>query len=134
MGRPGYMSIYADERTQKIFDEFTTPMLTCNVHYQGPICHYEGVPASAECPFQYLGAMEVPLLEDPALVEGSTMIIENPDGTTTISVPKQSNQCQHNADFFANPDYEAILGAQQWEIDQRYAPVEDEYDEDEEDW
>ena len=23
MGRPGYMSIYADERTQKIFDEFT---------------------------------------------------------------------------------------------------------------
>ena len=23
MGRPGYMSIYADERTQQIFDEFT---------------------------------------------------------------------------------------------------------------
>ena len=23
MGRPGYLSIYADKRTQKIFDEFT---------------------------------------------------------------------------------------------------------------
>lgn len=114
--------------TTEIFDEYTVPYLSCNIHYQGPICHYEGMPASAECPFQYQGIMEVPLLEAPELIEGSTMITENPDGTTTVSVPRQSNQCQHNAAFFANPDYEAILNGQQWEIDQRYAPpVEDEY-------
>ena len=118
--------------TNEIYDEFTVPMMTCNIHYQGPICHYEGMPASAECPFQYQGIMEVPLLEDPTLIEGSTMIIENPDGTTTVSIPRQSNQCQHNAAFFANPDYEAIINAQQWEINQRYQPAPQ--PEEEEEW
>ena len=27
--------------------------------------------------------------------------------------------CQHNAEFFANPDYEAILMQQEWEITER---------------
>ena len=115
--------------TTEIYDEYTVPYLSCNIHYQGPICHYEGMPASAECPFQYNGIMEVPFLEQPELIDGSTMITENPDGTISVSVPRTSNYCQHNAAFFANPDYEAILNAQQWEIDQRYAPAADYYEE-----
>ena len=65
------------------------------------------------------GTMEVPLLEDPMLVEGSTMITENPDGTQTVTKPRTSYTCQHDASFFANPDYETIINQHQWEIDQR---------------
>lgn len=101
----------------ELFAEDTIPEDYCDIHYQGEICEYDGIPAAAECPFHYTGYVTLPLLEAPALVAGSTFL--NADGT--INQPRTSNICQHDAFFFTNPDYEAILSAQQWEIEQRRA-------------
>lgn len=108
----------------EFFAEGTVPTESCDVHYQGNICAYDGLPASPDCPFQYSGIATLPLVEDPALEQGSTTIIENPDGTQTVSVPVTSNHCQHDAMFFANPDYEAIINGQQWEMEQRAAAAQ----------
>lgn len=102
------------------FAEGTEPTETCTIHYQGEICAYDGIPASAECPFSYYGIATFPLAEDPALINGSTTIVENPDGTQSVNTPSRtSERCQHDASFFANPDYEAIYNSQLWELNQR---------------
>lgn len=103
------------------FAEGTVPTESCNIHYEGDICAYDGLPASPECPFKVYGRTEKPLIEDASLIPGSTMIVENPDGTQTSIAPNTSDHCQHDATFFANPDYEAIINSQQWEINMRNA-------------
>ena len=112
----------ADVRTE-YFAEGTEPdpMNSCDIHYQGEICEYDLLAASADCPFKINGTIILPLIEDPALIPGSTTIVINPDGTQTVNQPRTTNQCQHDATFFANPDYEAILNNQQLEINQRRA-------------
>lgn len=65
--------------------------------------------------------MERKLIEDPALISGSTMITTNPDGTQVISAPPTAEYCQHNDEFYANPNWQAIQNTQQMEIDQRNA-------------
>lgn len=101
------------------FAEGSEPTELCDIHYQGRICAYSGLIAAAECPFAYEGITTLTLPEHPALLAGSTTIIENPDGTVTVNAPRTSNICPHDAMFFANPDYEAILNQHQWEINQR---------------
>ena len=98
------------------FAEGTEPVDICNIHYTGEICEYDGLPASADCPFKITGTVSLPLVEDPSLVQGSTIV--NPDGT--VSIPRTTNYCQHDALFYANPDYEAILNSQRWELEQRH--------------
>ena len=105
--------------TTEFFAEGTVPLEYCNIHYEGDVCEYDQLPASAECPFKVHGRLELPLLEDPSLWEGSTMITENPDGSVTVVSPRTSESCQHNASFYANPDYEAVLNQQQYELNQR---------------
>ena len=106
------------------FAEGTEPTESCDVHYQGEICAYDGLPASPDCPFKYTGIATMPLVEDPALQQGSTVIINNPDGTQTVSTPNTRTQCQHDATFFANPDYEAVINQQQAEINARNAAAQ----------
>lgn len=116
------------------FAEGTEPTESCTIHYEGNICAYDNLPASPECPFAYYGVATYPLAEDPALINGSTTIIENPDGTQTINTPaRTSERCQHDSLFYANPDYEAILSSQQWELNQRgwTAPEEEDWESDE---
>lgn len=103
----------------ELFAEGTEPIESCNVHYEGDICNYDWLPACAECPFKVYGRTTLPLLEDASLISGSTIITENPDGTTSVTMPPTSDHCQHDALFFTNPEYEAIINAQQWEINQR---------------
>ncbi len=104
----------------ELFAEGTEPTETCTIHYQGDVCSYDGIPASPECPFKNYAIATFPLAEDPALVSGSTTIIENPDGTQTVNAPNRtSERCQHNASFFANPDWETVLNGQRWELEQR---------------
>lgn len=103
------------------FAEGTVPTESCNIHYEGDICAYDGLPASPECPFKVYGRTERPLIEDASLIPGSTMIVENPDGTQTAITPNTSDHCQHDATFFANPDYESVINSQQWEINTRNA-------------
>lgn len=100
------------------FAEGTEPTETCDIHYRGRICAYSGLIATAECPFAYDGIATLTLPEAPALLKGSTIIIENEDGTQTVNVPNTSNICPHDALFFANPDYEAILSQHQQAVSQ----------------
>lgn len=103
----------------ELFAEGTEPIESCNVHYEGDICNYDWLPACAECPFKVYGRTTLPLLEDASLISGSTIITENPDGTTSVTMPPTSDHCQHDALFFTNPEYEAIINSQQWEINRR---------------
>lgn len=105
------------------FADGTVPTENCDVHYQGSICQYSGLPACEFCPFKTEGVMELLPIEDVSLQSGSatTAQVTNPDGTvSTVTVPaNQSNQCPHNAEFFATPGYEAIVEQQRNEIVQR---------------
>lgn len=103
------------------FAEGTVPTESCDIHYQGNICGFDQLPACADCPFAYAGTTTLPLIEDPALASGSTTIITNPDGSQTVQTPPTTNHCQHDATFFANPDYETLINQQRWTIDQRNA-------------
>lgn len=104
----------------ELFAEGTEPTETCTIHYEGDICAYYGIPASPECPFKQYGIATFPLAEDPALVSGSTTIIENPDGTQTVNSPNRtSERCQHDAAFFASPEWESVINGQRWELEQR---------------
>lgn len=114
------------------FEEGTEPTESCDIHYQGNICAYDNLPASAECPFWYYGTGTFPLAEDEALIEGSTVITENADGTQTVNTPQTRSRCQHDAAFFANPDYETVLNQQQWEMNQRGVTVPNNNDDDDE--
>lgn len=105
---------------QEYFETDALPTEICDIHYMGPICSYEvNTIAAPECPFQYEGICELPLVEDESLWQGSTIPVEQPDGTVTYIPPRTTNVCQHDATFFLNPDYPAILGAQQYEINER---------------
>lgn len=113
------------------FAEGTQPTESCDIHYEGLLCPYDNLPASPECPFEpYYGRATLPLIEDASLLSGSTVIIQNPDGTQSYAAPPTTNHCQHNAEFFANPDYESILNAQQWELNQRNGGSENDDDDD----
>lgn len=101
------------------FAEGSVPTESCNIHYEGDVCAYDGLPASPDCPFKVPGRLTLPLIEDASLINGSTMVIENPDGTQTITTPLTTDHCQHDATFYANPDYESIINSQQWEINVR---------------
>ena len=100
----------------ELFAEGTVPTESCDVHYQGNVCAYDMLPATADCPFAYYDYLTLPLIEDESLISGSTSIVTNPDGTQTIIQPRTSNLCQHDAVFFSNPDYMSILSNQQWAI------------------
>ncbi len=121
---------------KEMFADGTVPLANCNIHFEGYICAYDHLPATADCPFREYGTATVPLIEDASLIQGSTMITTNPDGTTNVSGPATRDHCQHDASFFANPDYEAVEAAQRWEINQRNPnwndDDEDDDDEDEE--
>ncbi|MDD6810755.1 MAG: transglycosylase domain-containing protein [Lachnospiraceae bacterium] len=113
------------------FAEGSVPTETCDIHYSGIYCQYSLTPATDLCPFKAEGVLELPLVEDISLQSGSpdaantltntiTQEVVNEDGSVTITQQTQSI-CPHNAEFFANPDYEAVIAAQQAEINQRNA-------------
>ena len=120
------------------FAEGTVPYEKCSVHFEGWVCNYDHLPASPDCPFPVYSTTTVPLIEDPSLIQGSTMIIEGPNGETTTVRPQTSSQCMHNASFFANPNYQEIINQQGYEIALRNAAAgitggsEDDDDEDDE--
>ena len=101
------------------FAEGTAPTEDCTIHYEGSICNYDHKPATAECPFPYQGILELPLIEDESLLSGSTTIVVGEDGNVTQIPPVTQNHCQHDATFFADPDFEAKQAQQAWEISQR---------------
>lgn len=117
---PGLCDV-AGRVVTEYFADGTVPTESCDIHYQGEICNYDQLPAAPDCEFKYFGTMERPFVEDSSLLSGSQTITQNPDGTQTVNTPNTSTHCQHDAAFYANPDYEAILNQQRWEIEQRNA-------------
>lgn len=116
------------------FAEGTVPTQTCDVHYSGQICTYSNLPACENCPFKVEGVMELTPIEDVSLQSGSGVAQPQPqpdaqpvegtvaeDGTIIPPQTPQMNMCPHNAEFFANPDWEAIVNGQRAELDQRNA-------------
>lgn len=114
------------------FAEGTVPTQTCDVHYAGQICTYSNLPACEGCPFKVEGVMELTPVEDVSLQGGSSAAQGQPvqqpaeptvaeDGTVIPAPATPANMCPHNAEFFANPDWEAIVNGQRAEIDQRNA-------------
>ncbi len=101
------------------FEEDTIPTETCDVHYFGQICAYDNLVATAECPFQYTGSWTMTPVEHESLWSGSTVPIEQPDGSIVYQTPKTSNTCQHDATFFLDPNYATILQMQQEELNIR---------------
>ncbi len=101
------------------YEEGTEPVETCDVHYTGMVCAYEGVMASAECPFQIYGAAVLTPIEDESLHFGASYPIENPDGTITYNQPRTSNYCSHDAFFMIQPDAEAKIQQIWYEIQLR---------------
>lgn len=102
------------------FAEDTVPTETCDVHYSGMVCAYEGNIAAAECPFAYAGTCELVPIEDEALHQGSTIPIEQPDGSIIYQEPNTSNVCSHDVSFLANPNYQALVNQYWYEIQQRW--------------
>lgn len=123
---PGFCDGYV---VSEYFAEGTEPTESCDIHYEGELCAYDHLPASPECPFKTYGRAQLPLVEDASLISGSTMVTENPDGTLTYVTPPTNSHCQHDASFFANPDYESILNNQQWEMNQNGVSFEDDSEE-----
>lgn len=110
------------------FAEGTVPTATCDVHYAGQICQYCNLPAYESCPFKAEGVIELTPVEDISLQSGSATSGQpapqptetvGEDGTVTPAPTPATNMCPHSPEFFANPDWEAVVNAQRVEIEQR---------------
>ncbi len=113
------------------FAEGTVPTATCDVHYAGQICQYCNLPAYEGCPFKSEGVLELTPVEDIALQSGSSAASGQPaaqpqptetvneDGTVTPAPAAPANMCPHSPEFFANPDWEAVVNGQRAEMEQR---------------
>ncbi len=116
----------------EFFAKGTEPTENCDIHYSGSICAYDNLPAAGpDCPFAYQGTGTYPLAEEPELVKGSTVIMTAPDGSQVPVEPNTRSHCQHDAAFFANPDYEAIINQQMWDLNGGNIPAEDDEEEEE---
>ena len=97
------------------FEKGTEPTETCNVHYAGMVCSYDGLIACDGCPFAGMGVATLIPVENEALYAGSIPrdangnIIEGATAHTT-------NFCQHDATFFADPNSAYIIQNQWAEI------------------
>ncbi|MGN0156887.1 MAG: transglycosylase domain-containing protein [Lachnospiraceae bacterium] len=102
------------------FEEGTVPETTCDIHYQGTICAYSGLPACENCPFKAEGIFELPLQEDPSLLSGSTTLTTDALQQTTdpnsLDGQITQRQCPHNQAFFADPNANAIIEQQRAEM------------------
>lgn len=98
----------------------TAPETTCDIHYQGTICAYSGLPACDGCPFKQDGIFELPLQEHPSLLSGSsTLTTQDPNAALAPVDPNAPRQCPHNQAFFADPNFHAVLTQQRYEMEQR---------------
>ena len=113
------------------FAEGTVPTATCDVHYSGQICQYCSLPAYETCPFKSEGVLELTPVEDISLQSGSSSASGQPlptpqpaettaeDGSVIPAPSTPMNMCPHSPEFFANPDWEAVVNGQRAEMEQR---------------
>ena len=92
------------ETKTEYFAQGTVPTTTCDVHYQGFVCQYSGTKATDLCPFKVPGTLE---------------LTPSNDATLSGNVTQAANECPHTAEFFADPNANAVIELQQQEIDAR---------------
>lgn len=95
---------------KEFFAEGTEPTTQCDIHVLGIVCGTDGVPATEYCPYKTEGPYTLPLIEDPALQEGTKLgsvlhsLGGNTEGVdidalletaTTITTP----YCHHTFDY-----------------------------------
>ena len=117
------------------FTDGTQPTEMCNVHYQGTYCTYSGLPANELCPFKAEGVLE---LVPPENIPGTVITVLDPTTglPTTTTIPNTGanidpvtgeeivvssgiTYCPHDAAFFSQPNYEALINQQRAEMEQR---------------
>ena len=76
----------------------TLPAEHCDVHFQGTVCAYSGLPASDACPFKTTGVL-------------------------VLSPDNNGETCQHTAEFMAREDAGAIIDQQRLELQLRQTGV-----------
>ncbi|RKM58270.1 glycosyl transferase [Butyrivibrio sp. X503] len=110
----------------EIFVEGTEPTETCDVHYQGEVCAFDGRPASEWCPFKTQGVCSThpaPPAEAAALyVNGvdpnSSYTTTTDEEGNTVTVP---NTCHHTVEFMQQDGIEGILAGERAEMERRAA-------------
>lgn len=108
----------------ELFAQDNVPTEYCDVHFIGQVCGYDNLRANEGCPFAYEGIAEMPPVEDESLWQGSTVIADELDplgAGTVIHQATTSGYCHHDAAFYAQPNWEGILAAEQAEYAQRVA-------------
>ena len=115
--------------TTEYFADGTVPTSSCDVHYEGMVCAYSGLPSTELCPFKTAGTMELLPSEELALTSGSTASVTpnvTEDLFTNSLTPTQHlTYCPHNAEFFSQPNYESILEQQRQEMQIRHLQSQD---------
>ncbi len=106
--------------TKEYFAEGTVPTESCDVHYQGGICVYSGLPASDLCPFKVDGVLELNPPADTALSGTVSSTIDPVTGLAT----QTTQRCPHDATFFADPNAPLIIEQQRAEMVQRKAATD----------
>lgn len=106
--------------TKEYFAEGTVPTESCDVHYQGGICVYSGLPASDLCPFKVDGVLELNPPADTALSGTVSTTIDPVTGLAT----QTTQRCPHDATFFADPNAPLIIEQQRAEMVQRKAAAD----------
>ena len=101
------------------FAEGTVPTESCDVHYSGMVCAYSMLPASDECPFKVPGTLE--LIPDDSSSSKTSQAGSDPatDPLQTGGDPTQNaniEKCQHNAEFFLQPNASAVVEQQRLEM------------------
>lgn len=101
------------------FAEGTVPSESCDVHYSGMVCAYSMLPASDECPFKVPGTLE--LIPDDNTSSKTSQAGSDPatDPLQTGGDPTQNaniEKCQHNAEFFLQPNASAVVEQQRLEM------------------
>lgn len=99
------------------FAEGTVPTESCDVHYQGAVCAYCGLPASDLCPFKVDGAIEV--YPDNVLMSGDANAGNLASGHTPEEgeeVVGVTTQCIHTYEFMSQPDIDMIIEMQRLEM------------------
>lgn len=103
------------------FEEGTVPTDSCDVHYAGTICAYDGLPASETCPFKAAGVFELTPEVPAALQSGFVDYTpENSAYTTTTDENGNTitvlNQCHHTPEFMGSEGSEGIVAQELAEL------------------
>lgn len=123
-GKLGIPGVCDASLRSEIFAAGTVPTSLCDAHYQGSICQYSNLIATELCPFQVPGILELIPTEPAILQAGSTNIIQNADGSSSVENEQSNATCQHDAAFFTDPNYPFIIEQQRNEIISRTQSVD----------